>query len=45
MEFSPISIRKLTPTQMPHVDIDELKQGRKAFTKDDCLTKILITIL
>ena len=27
----PIKIRKLTPIQMPHVDIDELKAGRKAF--------------
>ena len=34
-DISPISIRKLTPIQMPHVDIDELKQGRKAFTKDE----------
>ena len=29
----PIRIRKLTPIQMPHVDINELKTGRKAFTK------------
>ena len=36
-DISPISIRKLTPIQMPHVDIDELKQGRKAFTKDEWL--------
>ena len=36
-DVSPISIRKLTPIQMPHVDIDELKQGRKAFTKDEWL--------
>ena len=34
-DISPISIRKLTPIQMPHIDIDELKQGRKAFTKDE----------
>ena len=32
---TPISIRKLTPIQMPHVDIAELKQGRKAFTKEE----------
>ena len=32
---SPIQIRKLTPIQMPHIDIDELKAGRKAFTKDE----------
>ena len=36
-DISPISIRKLTPIQMPHIDIDELKQGRKAFTKDEWL--------
>lgn len=36
-DISPISIRKLTPIRMPHVDIDELKQGRKAFTKDEWL--------
>ncbi len=28
---NPIQIRKLTPIQMPHVDINELKEGRKAF--------------
>lgn len=32
---NPIQIRKLTPIQMPHVDINELKQGRKAFTKEE----------
>ena len=26
-DISPISIRKLTPIQMPHIDIDELKAG------------------
>ena len=31
---TPISIRKLTPIQMPHVDIEELKQGRKALEPD-----------
>lgn len=40
-DISPISIRKLTPIQMPHIDIDELKQGRKAFTKDEWLDIIL----
>ena len=34
-DFSPIRIRSLTPIQMPHVDIEELKEGRKAFTKDE----------
>ena len=31
----PISIVKLTPIQMPHVDIDDLKQGRKSFSKEE----------
>ena len=31
----PIRIRKLTPIQMPHVDIGELKAGRQAFTKEE----------
>lgn len=31
---TPIRIRKLTPIQMPHIDMDDLKNGRKAFTKD-----------
>ena len=30
-----ISIRKLTPIQMPHVDIAALKLGRAAFTKEE----------
>ena len=38
---SPISIYKLTPIQMPHVDINELKRGRKAFTQEEWI-KILL---
>ena len=34
---TPISIRKLTPIQMPHVDIEELKEGRKNFTEEEWL--------
>ena len=41
---SPIKIRKLTPIQMPHVDIDELKAGRKAFTKDEWMDVLLRSI-
>jgi ATP-dependent Lon protease len=41
---TPISIRKLTPIQMPHVDIDELKQGRKAFTKEEWMDVMLRSI-
>ena len=40
----PISIRKLTPIQMPHVDIDELKLGRKAFTKEEWMDVLLRSI-
>jgi len=40
----PILIRKLTPIQMPHVDIDELKAGRKAFTKDEWIDVLLRSI-
>ena len=42
--LTPISIRKLTPIQMPHIDIDELKRGRKAFTKDEWLDILLRSI-
>ena len=38
---SPIKIRKLTPVQMPHVDINELKNGRKEFDKDEWISVIL----
>lgn len=40
----PIQIRKLTPIQMPHVDIDELKSGRKAFSKDEWIDIMLRSI-
>lgn len=41
---SPIHIRKLTPIQMPHVDIGELKEGRKAFTKDEWIDIMLRSV-
>ena len=41
---SPILIYKLTPIQMPHVDIDELKQGRKAFTEEAWIKVLLRSI-
>jgi len=41
---NPIQIRKLTPIQMPHVDINELKQGRKAFTKEEWMDVMLRSI-
>ena len=40
-DISPISIRKLTPIQMPHVDIEELKEGRKNFTEEEWLEIML----
>ena len=43
-DTSPISIRKLTPIQMPHIDINELKQGRKTFTKDEWLDVLMRSI-
>lgn len=41
---TPISIRKLTPIQMPHMDIEELKKGRKAFTKEEWIDVLLRSI-
>ncbi len=41
---SPIHITKLTPIQMPHIEIEELKQGRKAFTKDEWIDVMLRSI-
>ena len=40
----PVQIRKLTPIQMPHVEIEELKEGRKQFTKDEWLDVLMRSI-
>ena len=40
-DISPISIRKLTPIQMPHIDIEEVHTGRKAFTQDEWMDVML----
>ena len=40
----PIHITRLTPIQMPHVDIEELKLGRKAFTKEEWMDVLLRSI-
>ena len=40
-DVSPISIRKLTPIQMPHIDIEEVRAGRKAFTQDEWMDVML----
>lgn len=39
-----IKIRKLNPIQMPHVDIDELKTARQAFTQDEWIDLMLRSI-
>lgn len=40
-DVSPISIRKLTPIQMPHIDIEEVRAGRKAFTQEEWMDVML----
>lgn len=40
----PIQICKLTPIQMPHIDIVDLKQGRKAFSKEEWIDILLRSI-
>ena len=38
---NPIQIAKLTPIQMPHINIEELKAGRKAFSQEEWLDVML----
>ena len=38
---NPVRMRKLTPIQMPHVDMEEIKRGRKEFTRDEWITILL----
>ena len=38
---TPIQIRKLTPIQMPHIEMEELKKGRKAFSEKEWLDVLL----
>ena len=40
-DSSPISIHKLTPIQMPHIDIEEVREGRKAFTQEEWMDVML----
>ena len=40
-DVSPIKIRKLKPIQMPHIDINQLKEGRKDFSKEEWLDVLL----
>lgn len=41
---TPVTIHKVTPIQMPHVDIDEFKAGRGQFTKDEWIDILLRSI-
>lgn len=41
---NPISITRLTPIQMPQVDINELKEGRGEFTKEEWIDVMLRSI-
>lgn len=41
---NPISITRLTPIQMPQVDIKELKEGRNKFTKEEWIDVMLRSI-
>lgn len=41
---NPIHISQLDPIQMPTIDISELKEGRKAFTKDEWIDVLLRSI-
>ena len=38
---NPIQVRKLTPIQMPHIDMDEIKEARKKFTKEEWLNVLI----
>ena len=40
-KMNPIRIRKLTPIQMPHIDMSALKAGREEFTKEEWLSVLL----
>ena len=43
-KVSPVHIHKLTPIQMPRVDLEELKEGRKQFTKEEWMKLLLRSI-
>lgn len=40
----PFIIRKLTPVQMPSLDLDELKEARENFTKDEWIDVMLRSV-
>ncbi|MCD8011887.1 MAG: protease Lon-related BREX system protein BrxL [Lachnospiraceae bacterium] len=41
---NPIQIRKVSPIQMPHVEMSDLKKGRKAFTKEEWMDVLMRSI-
>ena len=41
---NPIVLHKVTPIQMPNVDINEYKEGRKAFTKEEWIDVLMRSI-
>ena len=43
-DTTPISIRKLTPIQLPNVNMDDLKAGRSDFTKEEWLDVLMRSI-
>lgn len=38
---NPIRVRKLTPIQMPHIELTEIKDARKYFSKEEWITILL----
>lgn len=38
---NPIRVRKLTPIQMPHIELEEIKEGRKQFNKEEWINILL----
>ncbi len=44
LKQSPISITRLTPIQMPQININELKEGRSKFTKEEWIDVMLRSI-
>lgn len=38
---NPIRVRKLTPIQMPHIELKEIKEARKEFTKEEWINILI----
>lgn len=38
---NPIRVRKLTPIQMPHIELEEIKEARRHFTKEEWISILL----